>query len=75
MAKDEMEAEPEDKNGEIVVSLQPNGRITLHPKKGPADSLRGVHPILGDINLDLNYAYLLEFDPIGSIFDNWDDEF
>ena len=60
---------------EILVSLQPNGLLTLKPQQGAKNLLTGEHLILGDLTLDLRYAYLLEFDPIGSIFDNWDDEF
>ena len=66
---------PEIQDGEIKVSFQPNGLVTFLPKEGQSDTLTGTHPILGELSLDLTYAYLLEFDPIGSIFDNWDDEF
>lgn len=66
---------PETTGDEILVSLQPNGVVTLEPQQGLQQNLSGKHAVLGDLTLDLGYAYLLEFDPIGSIFDNWDDEF
>ena len=66
---------PDPTGDEILVSLQPNGLITMTPQQGLRENLSGQHGVLGEITLDLNYAYLLEFDPIGSIFDNWDDEF
>ena len=66
---------PESTGDEIIVSFQPNGLITLQPHDSSSQQLNGKHPILGDLTLDLGYAYLLEFDPIGSIFDNWDNAF
>ncbi|MBK1835072.1 hypothetical protein [Roseibacillus ishigakijimensis] len=66
---------PESENEQVLISMQPKGLLSLSPGKGSADILRGSHPILGNLTLDLSYAYLMEFDPIGSIFDNWDDEF
>ncbi|WP_411844609.1 hypothetical protein AAFN60_11105 [Roseibacillus persicicus] len=66
---------PEPQSGEILVNMQPKGLLTFLPKEGNGSRLKGSHPILGDLTLDLNYAYLLEFDPISSIFDNWDDDF
>ncbi len=59
----------------ILVSFQPKGLLTLRPKEGQAENLRGEHPILGPLDINLKYVYLLEFDPIATIFDNWDDEF
>ena len=75
LATDSVAEAPEPQNEEIKISFQPNGLLTFLPKEGLAENLNGAHPILGDLSLDLTYAYLLEFDPIGSIFDNWDDEF
>ena len=75
LATDNVAQAPDPENGEIKVSFQPNGLLTLLPKEGQSTTLKGAHSILGDLSLDLNYAYLLEFDAIGSIFDNWDDEF
>lgn len=74
-ASGSVEPAPDPETGEVLVSLQPNGILTVFPKEGLANSLQSNHAILGDLTLDLTYAYLLEFDPIGTIFDNWDDEF
>lgn len=62
-------------NGQIAVSLQPHGRLTLLPHEGTADLLRGTHPSLGILDLNLNFCYLFEFDSSATIFDNWDDDF
>lgn len=62
-------------NGQVAVSLQPHGRLTLVPHEGTADLLRGTHPVLGDLDLNLNFCYLVEFDSNATIFDNWDDDF
>lgn len=75
LANETIEEAPAAKDGQILVNFQPDGRLSFLPKEGLADSLQGEHAILGELSLDLNYAYLLEFDPIASIFDNWDDEF
>lgn len=75
LATNSVERVSEPSEGQVMVSFQPNGLLTILPKQGLANSLQGEHPILGELSLDLSFAYLLEFDPIGSIFDNWDDEF
>ena len=75
LATDLVAAAPDPVDGQVLVSFQPNGLLTVRPKKGLANNLQSEHPILGELTLDLSYAYLLEFDPIGTIFDNWDDEF
>lgn len=75
LASDDVEEAPAAEDGQILVNFQPKGRLSFLPKEGLSNSLQGEHAILGELSLDLSYAYLLEFDPIGSIFDNWDDEF
>ncbi len=75
LATDSVLVAPDAEEGEILVSFQPNGLLTVVPKEGQSADLQCSHAILGELSLDLNYAYLLEFDPIGTIFDNWDDEF
>lgn len=65
--------EPED--GEIALSLQPYGRLTLLPHESTSGRIRGRHTIFGELDLNLDYCYLIEFDPDATIFDNWDDDF
>ena len=55
--------------------LKPHGRLTLSPIKANADTLRGRHPALGEINLNLRYAGLMEFSFGSSILDSWDDDY
>ena len=59
----------------IFVNLQPHGQLTLTPKKGNEGKLNGTHSILGDLELDLDFSYLIEFHPESTIFDNWDHDF
>ena len=59
----------------ILVNLQPSGRLTLQPKEDVAGSLVGEHPILGELSIDLSYSYLIEFDSLTTIFDNWENDF
>lgn len=75
LASNRVEEAPESETGQILVNFQPKGLLTIIPKEGVANRLKGNHPVLGELTLDLNYAYLIEFDPISSIFDNWDDDF
>lgn len=62
-------------DNDIFISLQPRGRVTLTPEIGQGKTLKGTHPVLGDLTIDLDYSYLLEFDPQRTIFDNWDNDF
>ena len=55
--------------------LQPVGRITVEPASATADTLKSRSPALGDIDLDLGYASILEFSFSDSILDSWDDDF
>lgn len=73
-ARESIASELEEAEEELLISLQPNGRLSIQPDGSEKNLLKATHPILGEMNLNLDYAYLLEFDPIQSIFDNWDDE-
>ena len=55
--------------------LKPHGRLTVSPIKANADTLRGRHSALGEINLKLRYAGLMEFSFGSSILDSWDDDY
>ncbi|MEM9080334.1 MAG: hypothetical protein AAGC74_06540 [Verrucomicrobiota bacterium] len=75
LASDTQDEPSEPSKESVLISLQPSGRLTFEPKSGFAGKLNGSHPIAGILNFNLEYAYLLEFDPESSIFDNWDEEF
>lgn len=60
---------------DILLYLEPLGRITLSPHHAQGKNLNGTHPVLDELNFDLDFCYLLEFDPQRTIFDNWDDDF
>ena len=55
--------------------LRPIGRITLDPGKSTPTDLTGRHQALGDINLDLGFASIIEFSFSDSILDSWDEKF
>ena len=59
----------------IRVLLQPHGRLTVFPIKATADTLHAHHPALGQLNLNLDYAGLMEFSFGSSILDSWDDDY
>ncbi|MDP0489769.1 MAG: hypothetical protein Q7Q71_01815 [Verrucomicrobiota bacterium JB023] len=66
---------PLSRDESCLVHMRPRGKITFAPHSGRQMRLDGNHPILGGMRLDLNYAFLLEFDPEATIFDNWDENF
>lgn len=69
-------AKPEkSESDDILVYLQPRGRITLTPHQGQGKDLTGSHSVLNELSIDLDYSYLIEFDPQRTIFDNWDNDF
>ncbi len=49
--------------------------LDAFPDYANADTLRGRHPALGEINLNLRYAGLMEFSFGSSILDSWDDDY
>jgi hypothetical protein len=60
---------------DVLLYLQPRGQVTLKPHHGNSGRLKGTHPVLSDLSFDLDYCYLIEFDPQSTIFDNWDHDF
>ena len=69
------EDEEEASRQRIRLLLQPYGRLTLLPLEASADRLRSRHPALGELNLNLHYAGLMEFSFGSSVLDSWDDDY
>jgi hypothetical protein len=59
----------------LVVRLHPLGRITGKPLAGNSNSLRILNGAAGEIDLNLDSAVMLEFEPSISFLDDWDIEF
>ena len=69
------EDEEEASRQRVRLLLQPYGRLTLLPLEATADRLRGRHPALGELTLNLQYAGLMEFSFGSSVLDSWDDDY
>lgn len=59
----------------LTVKLSPLGRISGRPLAGTADSIRLLHPVCGEIDLKLESAVMLDFQPSTNLIDDWDAEF
>ena len=69
------EDEDEASRQSVRLLLQPYGRITVRPVEANSGRLRGHHPALGELTLDLDYAGLMEFAFGPSVLDSWDDDY
>ena len=69
------EDEEEASRQRVRLLLQPYGRLTLLPLGATADRLRGRHPALGELTLNLQYAGLMGFSFGSSVLDSWDDDY
>lgn len=59
----------------IGVRLHPIGRISGKPIAGDASSLKLISPVVGEVTLDLDSAFMLEFQSTDSFLDDWDPNF
>ena len=59
----------------VRLLLRPYGRLTIRPGEANATRIRGHHPALGELTLDLHYAGLMEFAFGPSVLDSWDDDY
>jgi hypothetical protein len=67
--------EPFEKPEALSVRLHPIGRISGKPLAGDASSLKLVSPVVGEVTLALDSAFMLEFQPTDSFLDDWDPNF
>ena len=74
-ARDHVNELPDPSDQAVRLRLQPVGRITVEPVSATAGTMKSRSPALGEIEVDLNYASILEFAFSNSILDNWDDDF
>jgi hypothetical protein len=74
-AKSRIAAAPDAPSDEIRLRLHPLGRISGRPLAGDAGSLRFLNGAAGEIDINLGYAVMLEFQKTESFLDDWDAEF
>ena len=69
-------SKPEEATAErIIVRLDPIGNISGKPLSGDATSLKLLTPYAGEINLKLESAVMLDFQPSNNFLDDWDPQF
>ena len=66
---------PAVESGDVKVRMHPIGRITGKPSGGDSDTLRLRSSEGGEIEVDLDYAAMLDFYGMESYLDDWDEEF
>ncbi|MES2922320.1 MAG: hypothetical protein V4819_12280 [Verrucomicrobiota bacterium] len=59
----------------LTVRLSPLGQVSGRPLSGNASSIRILNPVSGEMNLNLDSAVMLDFQPSNNIIDDWDAEF
>ncbi len=74
-AKSRVAEAPDAPSDEIKTRLYPLGRISGRPLAGDASNLRIMNGALGEIDINLDYAVMLEFQESESFLDDWDAEF
>lgn len=74
-AKSRIAEAPDAPSDEIRARLHPLGRISGRPLAGDAGNLRILNGAAGEIDINLSYAVMLEFQKTESFLDDWDAEF
>ena len=74
-AKSRIAKAPDAPSDEMKTRLYPLGRISGRPLVGDSSSLRIMNGALGEIDINLDYAVMLEFQETESFLDDWDEEF
>ena len=67
------ESEPVADN--LIIRLSPLGQVSGRPLSGDASSIRISNPIYGDVDLNLESAIMLDFQPSTNAIDDWDADF
>jgi hypothetical protein len=74
-AKSRLADAPDAASDEIKIRLHPLGRISGRPLSGAAARLRILNGSAGEIDVNLEYAAMLDFRGTESFLDDWDVEF
>ena len=74
-AKSRIAEAPNAPSDAIRTRLHPLGRITGRPISGDAENLRMMSVVAGEIDMNLDYAVMLEFRETESFMDDWDEGF
>jgi hypothetical protein len=59
----------------LIVRLRPLGRVSGRPISGDKSSISIISPVAGEMNLNLDSAVMLDFQPSTHMIDDWEAEF
>ena len=74
-ARNRLAKETEDPADNVVVRLSPLGQISGRPLSGNASAIRILHAFAGELDLNLDSAVMLDFQPSNNSIDDWNSEF
>jgi hypothetical protein len=74
-ARNRLAKEPAESADDVVVRFSPLGRLTGRPLAGDPSSIRILHPVAGEMDVQLDPAIMLDFQPSNNIIDDWNSEF
>jgi hypothetical protein len=74
-ARNRLAKEPADSADDVIVRFSPLGRLTGRPLAGDASSIRILHPVAGEMDVQLDPAIMLDFQPSNNVIDDWNSEF
>lgn len=74
-AENHLSEPPEMLDGTIVVRIDPLGRVSGRPLSGDSRKLRLDTFYSGEIEMDLDQAVILDFEPFTTYLDDWDQPF
>ncbi len=74
-ARNRLAKKAETASDNLTVKFSPLGLVSGRPLAGAADSIRLLHPVCGEIDLKLESAVMLDFQPSTNLIDDWDAEF
>ncbi len=74
-ARNRLAKETESPADSVIVRLSPLGQVTGRPLAGDGSSIRMLHSSAGEIDVNLESAVMLDFQPSNNIIDDWNSDF
>jgi hypothetical protein len=74
-AKNHLAKRAEASGNDLIIQFHPLGRISGKVLSGTSDSIKLATPSTGDLNVNLESAVILDFNPSSSFLDDWDAQF
>jgi hypothetical protein len=74
-ARKQLAAAPEDSAERVLVRFSPVGSISGRPAGSAGGLLQLIHPLIGELDLSIDSAVMLEFNSSNQFIDDWDANF